>query len=295
MNDTKPGVKRRRGDRIDGRRLRSLDPFYVFTPFIMKDRNDASNLFSDTLELSAAEAYIKRKREEGLKGVGMLHVFIAAYIRCVAQYPGINRFIAGQRIFARNNIEVVMTIKKELTTSAGETSFKAVFAPTDKIEDVYAKLKVEIEKIKNDDGDNGTEQFAAKCAKLPRFVFRAAIALLKWMDYHGLLPQSLLDISPFHGSLVVTDLGSLGIPPVYHHLYNFGNVPVFLAFGAKHKPPYSEGLEQRDDRRYIDYTIVTDERICDGHYFASAFKHMKHYLRHPEILDESITPVEDVD
>ena len=295
MNSSNPGVKRRRGDRIDGRRLRSLDPFYVFTPFIMKDRNDASNLFSDTLELSAAEAYIKRKREEGLKGVGMLHVFIAAYIRCVAQYPGINRFIAGQRIFARNNIEVVMTIKKELTTSAGETSFKAVFAPTDKIEDVYAKLKVEIEKIKNDDGDNGTEQFAAKCAKLPRFFFRAAIALLKWMDYHGLLPQSLLDISPFHGSLVVTDLGSLGIPPVYHHLYNFGNVPVFLAFGAKHKPPYSEGLEHRDDRRYIDYTIVTDERICDGHYFASAFKHMKHYLRHPEILDESITPVEDVD
>ena len=67
----------------------------------------------------------------------------------------------------------------------------------------------------------------------PRFVLRAAIGLLRIMDYFGWIPQSLLDVSPFHGSMIITDLGSLRLGPVYHHIYNFGTLPVFIAFGPK--------------------------------------------------------------
>ena len=38
-------------------------------------------------------------------------------------------------------------------------------------------------------------------------------------------------------------------------------------------------------RKYIDYTFVTDERICDGFYYASALKLIKSYLRSPAALD----------
>ena len=261
----------------------------------MKDRNDASNYFSDSLDISAADAYLRKKRDEGLKGVGMLHLFLAAYVRCVAQYPGINRFIAGQRIYARNNIEVAMAVKRKLSLDAGETTMKVVFEPTDKIEDIFHKMTAEVDKIKNSGEANGTDKFAAACGKLPRPLFRWAIKFLYWLDYHGWLPKALLDVSPFHASFFITDLGSLGIPPIYHHLYNFGTVPIFLAFGAKHKQSYTKPDGTTEDRRYIDYKIVTDERICDGHYYATAFKHIKHYLRNPHLLDEPVTVAEDVD
>lgn len=295
MNKTNAKPRKRRGDRPDGRRLRSLAPFYTFIPFIMKDRNDASNYFADSIDISAADAYLRKKRDEGLKGVGMLHLFLAAYVRCVAQFPGINRFISGQRIYARNNIEVAMAVKRKLSLDADETTMKVVFEPTDRIEDIFNKMTAAINEIKDNDEENGTDKFAAACGKLPRPIFRLAIRLFYWLDYHGWLPKSLLDISPFHASFFITDLGSIGIPPIYHHLYNFGNVPIFLAFGAKHRQSYTKSDGTTEDRRYIDYKVVTDERICDGHYYATAFKHMKHYMRNPNLLDEPVTVVQDVD
>ena len=49
-------------------------------------------------------------------------------------------------------------------------------------------------------------------------------------------------------------------------------------------------------RKYVDFTVNTDERICDGFYFATALKHMKKYLQHPERLDEPLDEVvKDVD
>ncbi len=295
MNKNSSPRRKRLGDRSDGRRLRTLDTFYTFIPFIMKDRNDASNFFSDSIDITAADAYLRQKRDEGLKGVGMLHLFLTAYIRCVAQFPGINRFVAGQRIYARNNIEIAMAVKRKLSMDATETTMKVVFEPTDKLEDVFRKMTEAIDKIKDSNEANGTDKFAAACGKLPRPIFRWTIKLLYWLDYHGWIPKAILDISPFHASFFITDLGSIGIPPIYHHLYNFGTVPIFLAFGAKHKQVVTKNDGTTETSRYIDYKIVTDERICDGHYYATAFKHMKHYLRNPHLLDEPVTPVEDVD
>ena len=40
-----------------------------------------------------------------------------------------------------------------------------------------------------------------------------------------------------------------------------------------------------DRRKYLDFKAVTDERICDGYYYASAFKLMKRLVEHPEALD----------
>jgi len=94
-----------------------------------------------------------------------------------------------------------------------------------------------------------------------------------------------LDISPMHGSLIVTDLGSIGIPPVAHHLYNFGNLPCFLAFGAKRHAVELDSSGNPAERKYVDYIITTDERICDGFYLAGSFKYLKYYLRNPRLLE----------
>ena len=127
--------RRRIGDRKDGRLLRSLSPFYRFIPYIMVKKNDACNQFEDTVEISEAERWFRAKRQEGWKSIGMLHLFIASYVRAVSQMPGLNRFVGGQKLYARNKIEVVMTVKKALTIEAEETTIKVVFEPTDTLLD----------------------------------------------------------------------------------------------------------------------------------------------------------------
>ena len=121
--------------------------------------------------------------------------------------------------------------------------------------------------------------------KLPRFLLRFAVGCLRVMDYFGIIPQKLLDASPFHGSMIITDMGSLGIPPIYHHLYNFGNLPMFIAFGAKRKAVELDREGKPVERKYIDFMAVMDERVCDGYYYASSFKYMKMYMHNPALLE----------
>jgi hypothetical protein len=254
---------------------------------MMKTRGDASNFYRDTVNIEAAEIFARKLRAEGLKQFGMLHVFVAAYHHTVMQLPALNRFISGQRIYARNKLEIVMTVKKQLSTESTETSYKVFLEPNDTIREVYVKMSEAIAKIKADTGDNATENTAEVLMKFPRVMLKFIIWLLGFLDYFSILPQSIIDASPFHGSLVITDLGSIGIGPIYHHLYNFGNVPVFLAFGRKSRKTETDLDGNVVERRYIDYAVVCDERICDGYYYAQAFRHINHYLHNPELLDKA--------
>ena len=163
---------------------------------------------------------------------------------------------------------------------------KAVFRSWDNPRaNVYRKMNEKIDEIKYGDQDNNTEQVAGALLKLPRFLLRFAIGCLRVMDYFGIIPQKLLDASPFHGSMIITDMGSLGIPPIYHHLYNFGNLPMFIAFGAKRKAVELDREGKPVERKYIDFMAVMDERVCDGYYYASSFKYMKMFMHNPALLE----------
>lgn len=286
--------KRRFGDRKEGRRIRTLPAMTQFTPFIMKTRNDSMNMFEDVIDITNVEKYLDLKHEEGYTDMAMLHVILAAYVRIVAERPGINRFIAGQRIFARKNIECVMTVKKEMSLESPDTCIKVEFDPRDNIYNVYKKFRTEVNKALSEDTD--FDKTAGTLAKLPRFVLRGAVGLLNWLDYRGWLPKALLKVSPFHGSMIITSMGSLGIPAIYHHLYNFGTLPVFISYGNIFTADAIKRDGTRERHHFVTIKVVTDERICDGYYYASAFKRLKRYMLHPEVLDNSPEKiVEDVD
>jgi hypothetical protein len=120
---------------------------------------------------------------------------------------------------------------------------------------------------------------------IPRFVMRFAAWIINALDYYGLLPKALTDVSPFHGSLVITSLASLGIPPVYHHLYNFGNIPVFFAFGKRYNKYEITKDGTPEKVTYMDYRITCDERIADGHAYSVALRYINSLLRNPSQLD----------
>lgn len=277
--------KRRFGDRKEGRLLRSLPAFAKFVPFIMPTRNDACNQYVESFEVSDVDRRLRKLRVDGYKGIGILHFIIAAYIRGVSMLPGMNRFIVGRRIYARDNIEVVMTVKRSLAIDATETTIKVVFEPTDTIFDVYRKMNEKIDEIKTVEGNNNTEDVAEAMCKAPRFLLRFALTILRIMDYFGWLPQSLLDASPFHGSMIITDLGSLRIGPIYHHIYNFGTLPVFISFGAKRHAYELDRHGNMVDRKYVDCKFVMDERTVDGHYYAQFLQAFRYICQHPEIVE----------
>ncbi len=288
-------TRKRAGDRRDGRLLRSLPAFSKFIPFIMPARNDAQIFYDESFEISAVDRCLRKLRVDGYKGIGMLHFLIATHIRCISMLPGINRFIAGRRIYAHDDITVVMAVKRSLSVDATETTIKVHFQPTDTIFDVYRKLNAKIEEIKTSEEDNNTEEVAEAFTKAPRFLLRFAIAILRALDYFGLIPDSLIEASPFHGSMIITDMGSLRLRPVFHHIYNFGTLPVFIAFGAKRHAYEIDRHGQVVDNKYVDCKFVIDERIADGHYYGQFLQAYRYIFQHPEILEKAPSRViEDV-
>lgn len=287
--------KRRIGDRSDGRRIRSIQPMNALIPFIMKRRNGANNQIKVTVDIDNMEKYIQKKRAEGLKGFGALHVILAMYVRAVSKMPGLNRFVSGQRIFARHDIQVMMTIKKEMRLNADETCIKAHFDPSDSVETVYKKFSDLVAENKAVEEENSLDNVAKLFNYIPRILLRFAIGFINFLDYFGLLPKFLLEVSPFHGSMFITSMGSLGIPAIFHHLYDFGNCPIFCCYGAKYSAYVTEKDGSVTKKKFMDFTFVLDERTVDGHYYASALKLMLSYLKNPEKLDnEEIEVVEDI-
>ena len=286
--------KKRIGDRRDGRRVRTLPAMNYITPYIMKVRADAQNHFEDVIDITNIEHYLDKKHREGYRDMTLLHVLIAAYVRVVAERPGLNRFISGQSIYARNKLECVMTIKKELSIESPDTCIKVEFDPRDNVYNVYKKFQKTAIAAVNESTD--FDNTAKALIKLPGILLRGAVGLLRFLDYIGLLPKALLNVSPFHGSMIITSMGSLGIPAIYHHLYDFGNLPLFISYGSIFSADAIKRDGTRERHHFVTLKVVTDERICDGYYYASAFKRLKRYLQHPEVLDETLeSVVEDID
>lgn len=291
-------IKRRRrwGDRKDGRKLHDVNPMLRFMSYIMPKRCDALNSFSDSVDITKAEKFCRQKIKEGKTNFSMLHIILAAYVRGVSQRPGINRFISGQKIYARKEISASMTIKRDMTLEAPDACIKPVFLPTDTIDDIYEKFNAQVEANKVLEGSNSTDKVAKLLVIIPGLFLKFVVGILSILDYFGWLPKKLLAASPFHCSMFITSMGSLGIPPIYHHIYNFGNVATFIAYGTKRNELYLDNEGEPRKRKVIDLKIVTDERICDGYYYASAYKVIRKYIENPELLEiPPETVVEDVD
>lgn len=285
------------GDRSDGRRIRTMPAISQVTPYLMVHRCESNILFEDSFEITGVDRYIRQKRREGLTNFGIIHVLLAAYCRGLCKFPAMNRFVAGQKLYTHGeDIQFCLTVKKEMTVDAPDTVIKIHLSPRDTATDVYNKLQAAIEEVKNTPLDSGVDNTAGALSMVPGVVLKFVVWLIKLLDYFGMLPKLLLEISPFHASVYFTSMGSLGIQPVFHHLYNLGNMPIFCAFGCKRKELQVQEDGSIVQKKYIDCKFNVDERTVDGFYYASFFKHYKRIMAHPEILDEAPTEVlKDID
>lgn len=295
-----PEKKKRRhrfGDRSDGRKLRTIPPMLRFMPYIMPKRSDALNYYADSFEITDIEPYCRAKIKEGMINFSILHILIAAYVRTVSERPALNRFVSGQKIYNHDgDISVVMTIKRSMRLSAEDTCIKVHFTPCDTINDVYRKFDEVVQANKRENEVNQFDKLNRLLLMIPGLLCRWTVKFLGFLDYFGLLPKKLIELSPFHGSMIITSMGSLGIKPIYHHIYDFGNLPLFISYGAKRSAVTLDKDGNVYKRKYIDVKVVMDERICDGYYYSSVLKCIRKYVENPKMLEDPPEQIiEDVD
>lgn len=272
--------------RKDGKRVKNADPMYTIVPYIMNKRYDSMNMINLDIPVDPIKEYIKEKRSQGLY-VSHLSVIIASYLRAVAHYPLLNRFIVNCKIYARNDIDCAMVVLKDEDGEMEGTMSKIRLGEEDTIFVVNDKLTKYIDKNREAKNKNSTDRMIKKLLAFPGLA-RTGVGLFKFMDKHGLLPSKVIDASPFHTSFTITNLASLRTNYIYHHIYEFGTTSVFIAMGNTREVPFKtkDGVVFKT---CIPLGVVMDERICSGHYYAEAFKCMKRYLDNPRLLEKTFS------
>lgn len=271
-------------NRPDGRRIRNVDPTQLITGFLMKKRYDSMNLYEDSINCAAWDQYIKEKAEQGIK-LGYMHIFIAGIVRMLALKPRLNRFVMNGKLYARPKIWVSFTIHPQLHIDSPDTTIKLMFEGTESILEIAEKINEAIRRetvLRTEEND--TDKLARVMTSLPTCILNIVAAVLMWMDRHNIMPKSIIEFSPFHTSFYITNLKSLGINPVFHHTCEFGTNGLFFAMGKEKQVPVAEKGEV-EIQKLMPFTLVSDERFCDGLYFALALREFKKTMKNPKMLE----------
>lgn len=277
------------GKRPDGRVIRNLEPMQMVMPYILKTRTDSMNMYEDTFACRPMDQYIKEKAEQGIK-ISYMHIIIAAVVRLIALRPQLNRFVMNGRIYARPKIWVSFVVHPTLKDGSTGTTVKLCFEGTESILEIAEKVNAAIEKETTKRvGENKTDKFLRiLMQKVPGPLLKLVINTLLWMDKHNIMPKAIVELSPFHTSFFITNLKSLGINHVFHHVYEFGTTGLFFAMGKEKRVPVSLGNEIVS-QKHMGFGLVSDERFCDGLYFAMSLRQLRKFMNNPSILE---TPLE---
>lgn len=280
------------GYRTDGKKLKNVGPFFKIIPHIMTSRSDSQVFYFEDIALDALDDYISKKDTEGIK-ISYMHIIYAALIRIIAEKPRLNRFVMNGRVYARNDIAISLAIKKAMAETIEETTIKIHYSGSENIFEIKDKLDNVIFENKELEKKNSTDKLAKTLSYVPNFLMKFFISTLKYLDKYGMMPKALIEVSPFHTSAFLTNVGSLGIDAIYHHIYDFGTTGLFLAMGKKKKSFIFEDDVLKQEKT-ISIGWVADERICDGFYYANSIKAFNRYMRKPELLEKNITPKIDI-
>ena len=281
--------KRRFGDRYDGYKLRKVDTLFHIIPLVMRTRVDSMVYFEEEIDITEVEQFIREHRRTDMPTLSMLMIFMSAIVRLYGIRPRLNRFVIGKRIYTRNSLRISLAVKHNLTIDGYETTIMPEFDPSDTLYDICGKfnnvLQKEVLDVQQSENNGSKTDIVAKAiGACPMFIKSFIVWAARHLDNIGLMPKVINRASPFHSSAFITDMGSLGIGPIYHHLYEFGTCSEFFAMGKKETKYVFDDSGEPKKRRVINVKIVADERICDGYYYASSMRLFKKLIKHPEQL-----------
>ena len=266
--------------RPDGKRVKGLTPIVSIIPYIMPQRYDAQNTVTEYIDEEVIKAYIREKRRAGTR-LNHMAVVMAAYYKAVQKNPKLNYFVMNRKIYERNHFCVsFVMLKKRADGTPDETSLKIYLQPNDTIFTINQRIQEAIAKNNESAYENKTDKFVSFLFSVPGLV-RFVIWLARNLDKIGLLPRFIIDLSPFHTSLFITNLASIKTSFIHHHCYEFGTTSVFVCMG-KPVPGYAAA---NMDKKVMPLGVVMDERICTGYEYATFCNDFRYYLSHPQELE----------
>jgi hypothetical protein len=210
----------------------------------------------------------------------LFHLLMYASGRALMVYPHLNRFISGRHIYQHRDVNLTFAAKKVMTPESPFTMIKIPLAPNDTFEDFIDLTTGKIKKGRQDTSHHSSDKLDL-LLRCPGFVVGAAVGLWRLADRWNLLPASWLRDDPMYTSVCFTNLGSVGLNDIYHHLSEYGTASLFSAMGKQQKTLFVSKGGKPEVRDGLQVRWSADERIADGFYTAKILQLIRETIEDP--------------
>ena len=280
-------AEKRLGDRRDATLLRNTDAMHFIMGIIYPHRADNEAYIAERVNLEPIKAYLAGKNVEGIPfKYTFFHVILTALVKTVTLRPKLNRFYANENYYQRNKVTAGFVIKKEFSDGSEEAVALLEAKPDATIDTIHQEIYQRVHATRNEQKMNTTDNSMDILNKLPRFLSKAVIRFIRWLDRHGWCPDVLIGDDPNYSSVFLSNLGSIKLRSGYHHLTNWGTCSLFCVIGEKKWTPLYDAHGLVEMRETVDLGLTVDERIADGYYYSKSIRLFKYLLEHPALLEQ---------
>ena len=276
------------GDRRDGVKLKKIHSMHVIMPLIFPNRTDNEAFIAERIDLSGINSYLEKKNADGPEyKYNLFQVIVTAALKAIVLRPKMNRFITNNTMYMHKEVSASFTVKKEFSDEGGEALARVSVTGTETIDDIHNSIYRQVSFCRSDKVDASTDAMNT-IQRLPGFVLKFVGCLVRFLDRHGWLPKSMISTDPYQSSILLSNLGSIGLKAGYHHLANWGTTSVFCTIGKAQKAPFfrEDGTVEMKDS--VDIGLTIDERIADGYYYSRTVQLLKKLLENPELLERPL-------
>ena len=258
ISDVARGVIK--AERVDGE-LIPTHPFRRLMTHVMRGRNESVVYFDTYARATELLKYLEEANK--VFHVDITHCLVAAGAIALADNPRMNRFVAGRRLYQRKGRYVTFSMKRQkMGREAKLSAVKLEMGDTETFRDLCDRMNGQIKVERSGEKTYADKEFDV-LSKLPRAALDVAVNALKTLDHYNALPEAFIKGDGMYTSMFIANLGSLGMGAGYHHLYEWGNCPLFMMVGQLEKRPLIV-----DDQVVVTPVIPIrwsfDERIDDG-------------------------------
>ena len=254
-----------------------------FMPFLMRRRNESLVWFEQDVEVDPALAFAERFSRERSVRLTFFHLVLRAVARVLDEFPRLNRYVVGRRLYQRTDVALSFSGKEAFESDAPLYVRKRIFDPREPLEEMAASLGASVKSGRSGEKTQSDQEMSL-LSRLPRLGIDGVVVLGRALDYFNLLPARMIVADPLYASAFVANLGSVGIAGAYHHLYEYGTIPIFVVVGGYRYVPLAEDGGRVVVKRVSTIKYTYDERVEDGFYCARAVSRMKELLENPDRL-----------
>lgn len=285
--------KRRVGDRRDARKVRDAHGMNKIMAHIKPYRCDADVYINQKIDVTNLKKYMEKKNEgkEKIDRITYFHAFATAIAKTVYNRPLLNRFVANETFYDRNDVLLAFVAKIEFTDDSEELLTLLKVHENDTINDITKTIKDKVAKIRNkhetkQTTNQGSNNLIDVVGKFPKPLRKIIVKIFEFLDRHGWLPEDIMGDLIYYSTVIMSNLGSIKCGAIYHNLTDFGTNSILLTMGEVKKEKIVNENGKEEIRDICEIGVNLDERIADGLYFAKSVNLFQYILNNPELLEE---------